>query len=141
MAKITPQQAAAKWSRNLRASTESIKDGVNAVTVAPTAKAAMRIDAMRDGFNRAIDSGKVERGLRRVSLEDWKQAMLDRGITRIAQGATAGESKMEDFLAEWLPHMDALQRQLESTPRGDLQQNIQRAVQAIEFAARFQRRA
>jgi hypothetical protein len=137
----SPQAVADKWSRNLGGATKSIQDGVAEVTVAPTQRAAERVNAYLAGTQRAVSDGRFQAGLRRVSLEDWKQAMLIKGVPRVAAGANAAKDKMAGFMAEWLPHMDAGVRALESMPRGDLQSNIARAVAMMEHNARFRRRS
>jgi len=141
MAKMSPSQIAEKWSRNLGASTASIQAGVDAVTVSPTEKAARAVDNYVSGVQRAVADGKYVAGLRRVSLSDWQQAMKGKGIARIASGAAAARPKMEAFLVEFLPHVEAGQRALESMPRGDLQTNIARAVRMMEHNATFRRRS
>lgn len=140
MAKQSPQQIAQKWNRNLAGSTEAIKNGVAAVTVSPTEKAARQADAYAAGVAAAVASGKYQSALRKVTLDDWQKAMLTKGVSRIASGAQAAVGKVEDFLTEFLPHVEAGQRMLESMPRGDIQQNIQRAIAMIEHNAKFKRR-
>lgn len=141
MTTLSPQALAQKWARNIGAATESIKAGVNAVTVSPTEKAARAQDQYLLGVQRAVSDGKYAAGLRRVTLADWQQAMLNKGIPRVASGAMAAQPKMESFLSEFLPHVQAGQRMLESMPRGDIQQNIARAVAMIEHNAKFRRRS
>lgn len=136
-----PQTVADKWSRNLASSTTAIQEGVNNVSVSPTAKAAQNQEAYLAGVQRAVADGKWERGLKRVTLEDWKQAMLSKGVSRIASGASAAVGKMETFLSEFLPHVESGQRMLENMPRGDLATNIQRAVAMMEHNAKFKRRS
>lgn len=131
---------AKKWSRNLGAAGDSIRAGVNAVTVNPAESAIRQKDAYVNGVARAAAEGKWERGLRRNSLEDWRKAMLEKGLSRVATGANQAIPKMEAFLTEWLPYEDQLKQKLASMPRGDLQTNIARAVAAIEHNAAFRRR-
>jgi len=138
---LSPAEVAKKWSRNLGASTESIKAGVNAVTEAPTLKAARQVDQYLAGVSRAVADGKYLAGLRRVTLEDWRKSMIEKGVQRVAAGASAAIPKMEAFLGEFLPYVEAGQRMLESMPRGDIGQNIARAVAMIEHNSRFRRRS
>lgn len=140
MAMLNPQAVSDKWARNLGAAGEAIKAGVQAVSVAPTDKAAAAADRYAAGVARAVTDGKYQAGLRRVSLEDWKQATLRKGLNRIAAGATEGKSKMTAFLSDFIPHLEAGQRMLDSMPRGDLQTNIQRAVSMMQHNAQFKRR-
>ena len=132
-------EIARKWQRNLSSSTESIRSGVNAVTVSPTEKAAQRADQYLLGVQQAVDSGKYQAGLRRVDLAEWKTAMLDKGVPRIASGAAAGEPKFQAFMQEFLPFIESGQRMLDNMPRGSLAENIARSTAMIEHLANFRR--
>lgn len=134
-----PASVAQKWQRNLSQSTQGIRDGVMSVTVSPTQQAAASVDRMVAGIQRAAAEGKIQRGLQRVSLQQWQDAMTNKGLPRIASGAAAAVPKMQSFMSQWLPHMDALKNRLASMPRGDLSQNIARMVAAVEHAASFRR--
>lgn len=137
---LNPVQASDKWSRNLAASTRAIEEGTNAVTVSPMEKAARQADQYVQGVQAAVASGKWQLGLRRRSLQDWKDAVIKKGIPRIALGASQAKPKMEAFLSEFFPHLEQGVRQLESMPRGDLQTNIARMVQMVQHNAGFKRR-
>lgn len=138
----SPQSVAQKWVNNLSNATTSIREGVEAVTTAPTEKAAARSDAYVAGVQRAVQDGKWQNGLRRVTLADWQRSMLDKGLTRVASGASAAKPKMEEFLSDFLPFVEqgkaAIDREL---PRGDAEQNIQRAVAMMRHNMKFKRRA
>ena len=133
------QEIARKWQRNLSGSVESIRSGVQDVTVSPTEKAASRADQYLIGVQSAVDSGRYQRGLRSVTLEQWKQAMLDKGVPRIASGAAAGAPKFQEFMQEFLPYVESGQRMLDNMPRGSLQENIARSTAMIEHLANFRR--
>lgn len=135
-----PADVARKWARNTTNATESVRSGVQAVTVNPAEKAIARQQAYVDGVQRAVSTGSYARGLRRVTLGDWQNAMITKGIPRIAAGASAATPKMEAFLGQWLPYMDGLKAKLATMPRGGLAENIQRSVAAIEYAAAFKSR-
>lgn len=137
----SPTQIAQNWQRGLANSTEKMKQGIQAVSVAPTAKAAARVDAMVAGVQRAAAEGKIQAGLMRVSLQDWQQAMLQKGVTRVASGAQAAVGKFEGFMAQFLPHLEAGMRALDNMPRGDLEQNLARANALARHNATFRRRA
>lgn len=131
------QEVARKWQRNLAQATESMRAGVQAVTVSPTAKAAQRIDAMVAGIQRAAADGRIKAGLERVSLSDWQASMLDKGIARVATGAAQAEPKFANFMSQFLPWLEAGQQKLEAMPRGDLEQNIARAEAMMRHNAQF----
>lgn len=139
MAMKNPQDVASKWSRNLSGAGDSIRAGVNAVTVAPTQLAAKQSDAFLNGVQASVMSGKWQRGLQRVTLGDWQAATINKGLPRIAQGAVSGKPKVEAFMTEFLPFVDSAKRGLDAIPRGSLEQNIQRATQFMRQMATFKR--
>lgn len=137
---MTAQEVAQKWRNNTTAATASIEAGVRGVTESPTVKAARRKEAYKEGVRRAADDGTWERGLLSVSRDDWVQAMLTKGIPRIATGVAAAEGEFASFMGEFLPHVnagrDAINR---SMPRGGLEQNIARATAMMRHNAQFKR--
>jgi len=142
MGKMTMKSAtdvANKWSRNLGQATESIRSGVQQVTVAPTQLAARQQDAYLQGIQNAVASGKWQAGLNRVTLQDWQANMVNIGIPRIQQGAVAAKPKMEAFMSQLLPYVQNQQRQLQSIPRGNLEQNLQRMTTFVRGMANFKR--
>lgn len=135
-----PASVAKSWSQNLARSTEKIREGIQRVQEAPTAAAARRQDAYIEGVRKAAEEGKWRRGLMRVSLSDWQHAVETKAIPRIANGAAAGQSKMEQFMTEWLPHVEQLRSKLAAMPKGTLEDAKQRVIAAIEHNASFRRR-
>lgn len=135
----TPQQIAAKWRANTASSTQAMEQGVNAVTESPTAKAAAAVDRMVAGIQRAAQEGKIQAGLMRVSLEDWKKKMREKGIPRVSQGVATAEGDFAAFMGEFMPHLDQLKSKLSSMPRGTLEQNISRMIETVRHNASFRR--
>lgn len=133
------QQVAQKWSRNLQGSTDSITQGVQAVTEAPSARAIRQQDALLNNFTTAVTSGKWARNLGRVTLQDWQDRLLKVGIGRITAGAAAAVPKMESFMNQFLPYLEQGVNNLKATPRGGIEQNIQRAVSMIRWNSQFKR--
>lgn len=137
---MTPQEVAQKWRNNTTAATASIEAGVRSVTESPTVKAARRKEAYKEGVRRAADDGTWERGLMRISRDDWVQSMLQKGIPRIATGVAAAEGDFANFMGEFLPHVQAGKDQIDrSMPRGSLEQNIARANAMMRHNAQFKR--
>lgn len=128
-----------KWANNLAASTTSIQAGVQSVTTAPTALAAQAQNAYLAGVQRAVSSGKWANALQKVSLADWQQAMIQKGIPRIASGAAAAKPKFASFMQQFLPYLQQGVANLSTMPRGTLDQNIQRAVAMMQWNANFQK--
>ncbi len=138
----TAAQVADNWARGMQGAGERIRQGVDAVTEAPTERAARSIGRMVEGIQRAAQDGTIERGLRRVTLEDWRTAMKDKGIGRIGTGATAAKPKFQQFMGDLLPFIESNKAQLDSQmPRGDLSQNIARMNEWVNKMAGFKRRS
>jgi len=139
MAKLSPAEFADKWKRRISASTQDVRTGVERVTVAPTEQAIIKKDKMLARLMESLQNGKWEAGLRRVSLSDWKEAMLNKGLGRIAQGAEAATSKVEAFAGELLPHIDAGKRQIAGMPDVTLEDSINRVGAFLRHMHDFRR--
>lgn len=139
MATPTPAQAAEKWGRRLKAAQPDIQRGVEAVTVAPTEQAANAQDKMLAKLTEAVTSGKWAKGLRRVTLQDWRDATIKKGIPRLAAGVDAGAPKMEAFMTEFLPHAERVSAEVAAMPDLTLEDSIARSNHAIRRLAEFQR--
>lgn len=135
MATRNAADVAAKWSRNLQASTQDIIAGVNAVTQAPGAAAARNKDAWAQKVLASKD--KWARNVAAVSLEDWKSKMIDVGVGRIAGGAVANQPKMERFLGAFLPYQEQGRAKVAQMPNATLQDGIARMVAMVQHAAAF----
>ncbi len=83
---------------------------------------------------------KFQRNLGRVTLEQWKRAALDKGVNRIASGASASRSKVEQFLGEFLPYVESVASRVRQMPKATLEDRIQRAVAQMRGNAEFRRR-
>lgn len=133
MTTLTPQQISDKWKSNLSAATTSITAGVNGVTQAPGQKAAASADFWLARVTAAKQ--KYATNVGKVTLQQWKDAMLNVGVPRIAQGASANQGKVTDFMTKFLPFLASGVASL--PPKGDLSQNIQRAVAMMTYTAGY----
>lgn len=134
----TAQQVSQKWSQNLQASTTSITNGVNAVTQAPTQLAAQQVSQYLSGVQNAVTSGKWQASLNKVSLSDWKTAMLNKGVPHIQTGAVQGQAKVQNAFSQLLPYIYSGRDQINaSNPRGNLQQNLQRANAFATYMSQY----
>ena len=139
MPKVTPEEGAKKLIANARAAAPHIADQVRKVTTAPTATAATKLDKMRTNFNAAIDSGKVQAGLQRVSLSDWQNAMITKGVPRIAQGLEQAESKIVEFNRQFYPYLERVQSEVSAMPDTTLEDGIARMTHNVRQIAKFKR--
>lgn len=130
-----PMSITQKWSKNLGAATESIKNGINDVQEAPGILAARKQEEYVSGVMENAD--KWSRKVSAVTLDAWKQAALGVGLQRIATGITKGTPKMQRFMEQWMPYMDGLKSRLKSIPKGGIEASIARAAEAIRYNKNF----
>ena len=112
----------------MKAAVEDVRKGIDRVTESPTEKAAAKQDKMLTNLTAAVNSGKWAAGLKRVTLEDWKNKTKNVGVNRIAAGIDAAKSKVIAFADELLPHIDRGRDKIKSMPDVTLDDNINRMV-------------
>lgn len=129
-------QIAAKWAQNLGQSTQRIQDGVMSVQTAPGQAAAAQKSVYLANVQASAD--KWATNTARVTKEEWQQAMVEKGLQRIASGATASVPKFTTFMGRLLPYQENLRRTLPA--RGNLEANINRMVTFTRGMSKFQNR-
>lgn len=139
MAKLTATEFQEKHARRLKAAVEDVRQGIDRVTEAPTAKAAAKQDKMLTNLTAAVNSGKWAAGLKRVSLEEWKRKARDVGVNRIAAGIDAAKEKVVAFAEDLLPHIDRGQAKIAAMPDVTLDDNINRMTSFIRHMSEFKR--
>ncbi len=135
MARLTPQQVAAKWGNRLSGASSDIQTGVQNVTVAPSQKAIAQKAKMRQNVLAAIDNGTWERGLSKVSLSDWQTSFIQKGIPRIVQGTQAAQPKVQAFHEKLQPAQDAIVAKVASMPKMNLADSIARMTTMVQGMA------
>lgn len=119
MAKITASDAAKAWVDGLSAATAKMQRGVNALTVSPTESAAKMKNKMLQNLTTAVNSGKWEAGLRAVTLDQWRQRYVEKGLPRVASGASASQDKMTAFMQQLLAYQDTALQSLSAMPNNN----------------------
>lgn len=128
-------QVAQTWANRLGASSQEITAGVNRVTVAPGERAAQQVDAYIAGVQRARD--KWVRNVSAVSLQSWRDAMIQKGIPRISSGAAAAQPKVEAFMRSFLPYVEQGAATVRAMPKGTIDQGIARATAQIRWNSQY----
>lgn len=140
MARKNAADVAAKWGRNLKAAGQDIAAGVDAVTQNPAQAAIAALDKLYARWMEAFQSGKIEAGLARVTLDQWKTAMKTVGVQRIAAGVDAkGNAKMGKFMTEFLPFLEQVAGQLDSMPDTTFEDSVNRMIAQIRAVHEFKR--
>ena len=103
----SPEEIAKKWERNASAASTSMTEGIKRVDVSPTHEAAKHIDKYLQNIQKAVQEGRVKSGLESVSLEDWKKATLEKGVSRYIQSIPGATHKMARAMTILKPHIEA----------------------------------
>ena len=140
MAKLNPDQIAEKWARRLSGATEDIRRGIEQVSEAPSKKAIEKKEKLKQEWLKAIDGGKWENALSKVGLDDWKKAVLDKGLARLPQGVDSARPKFEEFMGQLLPYIDNVKAKIDKMPDTTLEDRINRAVAFMREMAKFQKK-
>lgn len=130
-----PNQVAADWAQRLAGSTTKMQQGAQSVQTAPGVLAARQANVWAQ--NTAAAQQKFARNVQAVSLADWQQAYVQKGLPRVAQGAQQAQDKYAASMGRLLPYIDAGVRGL--PPRGNFQQNVQRMVAMATHMANYNR--
>lgn len=137
MSKLTPQEAAEKQARNLKNSIPDITAGVNRVTEAPGIKAAAKADKMRANLIKSLDDGTWANNVKSVTVDQWKDKMLKKGVNRISDGIDAARPKVEGFFQQLFPYQDQLITKVNGMRDVTLEDNIARMTAMVRGMADF----
>ncbi len=118
----------ARWQNNMSAAGPTITAGVNALKTAPGQSAA----AHKSDWIAAMTSKAVQdrwaTQVAAVTLQEWQQAMINKGIPNIANGVAAAKGKMTSFI-DWLVKTEnSILPTIDAMPSLTLQQRIARAT-------------
>jgi len=137
--RVTPEEFAAKHIRRTQAATQDMQAGVLRVDQAPGKKAAASVDKMRANLMAAIDSGKWQRRVGSVSLDDWKKAMVDKGIPRVSAGLEGSRDKIRAFGEKLIAYQNSILPEIDAMPSVTLEDNINRMTTFVRKMSKFER--
>jgi len=131
------KEYAEKWSRRLKGAIADITAGVEALDKNPAEEAIKAKEKMKAKLLEAIDSGRWEGGLKKVTLEEWKRKMLNKGIPNISRGVDEAIPDMEEFGNWLLPKVtDIAERVKREIPGVTLEDSIRRMEQFVREMAK-----
>lgn len=136
--KVNAEQFVEKHARRVKGALEDMRQGVERVTEAPGVRAAKKADKMRANLLEALDSGKWQRRVAAVTAEEWKAAMLNKGVNRVAAGIDAAHDKVRAFAEQLLSYQANLMSQVETMPDLTLEDSIARATAWIRGMSKFE---
>ena len=137
MARLTPEEAAAKWAQRTGAATEDYRRGIQRVQTAPGALAARQVQKYVAKVQQRAPVWQARTGA--VTLGEWQEASIEKGIPRLATGVQAAQPKMAAFMSEVLPHIDRGRAQLTQLPSLSPEDSVARAAFWIRHMMGFRR--
>ena len=136
--KVSPDEFVEKHARRLKGALDDMRRGVERVTEAPGTKAAAKAEKMRAKLLEALDSGKWQRRVSSVPLEDWKKAMIEKGVARVSGGIDAAAPKVRKFAEQLLSYESSVKGEIERMPDLTLEDSIARATKWIRAMSKFE---
>lgn len=133
MPTLSATEVAAKWAARAGSATQDYVDGAARTDKDPTALAIAAIPRMRAEVIRAIDSGKVANGLRRVGKQGWLDAIRTKGAQNYGNGVANAEAKVAAAFGPLLSYIDAGKARVASMPNVTDQDRENRALFMIRY--------
>jgi hypothetical protein len=134
---MTAAEFTEKQNRRLKAALPDMQRGVEGVNTSPTAQAADKQAKMKARLLAAIDDGSWARGLRGVTLEDWKKKMIDVGINRVSSGIDAAADKVNAFATKFLPFVEGVAAEVRKMPDLTIDDSIARMSKQVRETSKF----
>lgn len=128
MARVTAQEYAEKHSRRLKASLEDMRRGIQRVTEAPGAKAALQADKMLTNLTESVTNGTWARRVGGVSLEEWRRKALEKGVNRVAAGIDAVQVQQVAMAERLLAAVDNAVAKVNTMSSNTFEDRIARAT-------------
>lgn len=138
MARLTPEEAAAKWAARTGAAGADWQRGVERVTENPGAKAAASADKWQQKLTMPTTKEKFKRNVARQSTEDWKAATVA-ASGRFTAGAQAKQGKMQAHQAAVASHIEAGKRKIAAMPNLTPQDAANRAAAWVLHMSEYKR--
>ena len=102
MAGKSVQASLEKWTRNMQAAGPSVQEGVKGVTESPGVKANAAKDKYVRNVMASANNGTLEEGNNSYTVEEWRQAMLKKGLSNMATGAANLSPRAKRAITEQL---------------------------------------
>jgi len=135
--RFNPDEIATRWASSLKASTDKIRQGVEKVDVAPSQKAIAAKDRLKAGLIEAIDKGRWERQLSKVTLDEYKRLMTEVGVSRIPSGVDANVGKVNQFASKLVPAVNQALVEVNKIKPVTLEDSIHRMETFVRQMAKF----
>jgi uncharacterized protein YaaR (DUF327 family) len=134
---ISETDFAKKWGDRLKGATSEIRDAVQKLDKDPGALAIAQQEKLLAKVTEAIKSGKWAKKRAKVTLDDWKKAMLNKGIPNISTGVDNATSKVQDFAKKLLEYEKSQITEIDKLPTVTLEDSIRKMTEWVRRMAKF----
>lgn len=130
-----PQASIEKWKKGMQSSGENIKTGVMAMTESPGVKAAGAKDKYLRRVTESANDGTYESGQLGYSLQEYKDAVINKGVSNMMTGASKLGARAQRAMAEQLAYANQVSDQVAGMPTNTLEEGIAKAAATIRLMA------
>ena len=134
--KKSPDEITEKWARKLKAATEDIRVGVDRTDKNPAEEAIKAKELMKKKILEAIESGRWEKALSKVTLDEWKRKMKEFGVRNISVGVDKAKAKRAEFDRWLIDAVNGALGEIRTEKTGDIEDSIARMSEFIRGMAK-----
>lgn len=135
--KLTPSEWAEKQGTRLKAALPEMQAGIERVTEAPGIAAAKAKDKMRQNLLKKLDDGTWEKNVAKVTVSEWKDAIITKGLPRIASGIDGARAKVTKFADQFGKHIDTAAATIDAMPTLNIQQSGAKMMAQMMHNSKF----
>ena len=138
MAKLTPEEAAAKWAARGAAASGDWTRGIERTTEAPGAKAAAAADKWQAKLSAPQTKAKFKQRVGAVSKEEWA-AKAAAATGKYSAGIQGAAGKMQKHQQDVAAHIEAGKRKIAAMPNLTPQDAANRAAAWVLHMSEYKR--
>ena len=129
---MNPTDISEKWGRRTKGAVSDIQAAIGRVSESPMEKAASKQDKMLTNLQASVTSGKWARGLKAVSLEEWKSKTAKKVGERLPGGIDAAMDKRRQFDTYLVGQLNTVLPTIQKMPDLTMEDSLQRVRALME---------
>lgn len=133
---LSPDAISDKWKRRITGAVQDIVTGIDSVTDNPMEAAAGKKDKMLANITRSIQDGSWEKGLKNVSLSDWKSKTKAKVSQRLAGGVEESMGKRRNFDTWMVNRLNGVLPRIKEMPDLTIEDSINRVRAFMEHMSK-----
>lgn len=134
-----PAATLAKWKANSGRAVEDYKNGVKAVSVSPTQKAAQAQDKWLSGIMDAHSSGRFAAALNAISTQEWIQQTVDKGSKNYQTGISNLSPRAAKAMADQQQYAETVKQAIANMPNNSEADADARMLEAVKLMRQYKK--